>query len=468
VRLGEPQEPTGAELYRSFLWRRTQTGPEIGPGVQPFELISKEASPLLSILERFLSPEQLDWMGSRLPRRTYAFTMGTYLRLLPDAATARKYLLWDKIHPRVLAELRAGEADLLLDTAVESIFLPNRDHVAELRAIYEVMAEQQIPPQRVVLATNNMRAPALHQELLTKLKVPQPMRLWCCDFVFAFAAEVLAKDRFIQAREADGGQPIGRPAPSKHFLFLNRKVKRERVRALLDMAVRVGLDKAYVSLLGDGGRKDGELLKSILQKMGDAPGRHDAELWRSAADDILARFPIELEESRAKASYFDYGARSLDTEYYEDSFLSLVSETLFGSHETLLITEKTLKPLHWHHPFIVIGDPGTLNRLRELGFRSFSPVINEAYDEIFDPRERLEAISDEVARIGSWNAEQLTSARQALADVVHHNFEHLRQGFRGRFAEVLIDTWETAWRESGGPHPAEAPGAGRPLTRAAP
>jgi hypothetical protein len=69
-------------------------------------------------------------------------------------------------------------------------------------------------------------------------------------------------------------------------------------------------------------------------------------------------------------------------EHYTDSYCSIVLETHFdadGSGGTFL-TEKTFKCLKHGHPFVIIGPQGSLNALRQLGYRTFDHAIDNSYD----------------------------------------------------------------------------------------
>lgn len=63
------------------------------------------------------------------------------------------------------------------------------------------------------------------------------------------------------------------------------------------------------------------------------------------------------------------------------------------------ITEKGYKPIACKTPFIVFSTPNYLNDLRALGFKTFSPYINETYDLETDSSKRLTMIVDEIQRI---------------------------------------------------------------------
>jgi hypothetical protein len=63
------------------------------------------------------------------------------------------------------------------------------------------------------------------------------------------------------------------------------------------------------------------------------------------------------------------------------------------------ITEKTNKPIACARPFIAFSTPYFLEDVRQLGFETFSPYINEEYDKEYNNHKRLNMIVDEIERI---------------------------------------------------------------------
>jgi hypothetical protein len=72
--------------------------------------------------------------------------------------------------------------------------------------------------------------------------------------------------------------------------------------------------------------------------------------------------------------------RMWDESWYKDSWCSVITETHCNSHtselnsplvESPMLTEKILKPMLNHHPFVVFGHCYTHRLLQELGFRTF-------------------------------------------------------------------------------------------------
>ena len=68
--------------------------------------------------------------------------------------------------------------------------------------------------------------------------------------------------------------------------------------------------------------------------------------------------------------------------HYTDAYFNIVLETHFdadGSGGTFL-TEKTFKPIKNAQPFVLVAPPGSLQCLRDLGYRTFDSVLDNSYD----------------------------------------------------------------------------------------
>jgi hypothetical protein len=106
---------------------------------------------------------------------------------------------------------------------------------------------------------------------------------------------------------------------------------------------------------------------------------------------------------------------------YADYFLEIVAETDILT--TDWITEKTVKNLYIGKPFIVMGGLGTLARIQDQGFKTFSPWIDESYDNIKNIHTRLEAIKQEIDRIAGMTYEEISKLNQELQSLYIHNRE---------------------------------------------
>lgn len=93
--------------------------------------------------------------------------------------------------------------------------------------------------------------------------------------------------------------------------------------------------------------------------------------------------------------------------------------------DCITFTEKTYKFILAKVPFILCGMPGALAVLRETGYKTFSPWINEAYDLIENDEDRAVAIAEEIERLCSQTDEWWLEAQKELLPRLEHNFNYL-------------------------------------------
>jgi hypothetical protein len=122
-------------------------------------------------------------------------------------------------------------------------------------------------------------------------------------------------------------------------------------------------------------------------------------------------------------SLFDQSAESL---------LYLVTETVATGRRHHL-TEKTFKPIALGMPFVIVGTQGSLRYLRSYGFRTFSELWDESYDDEPDDSRRIEKIAHTLKLL-----DDLGEHRQAIFDsawdIVQHNWNHF---YGGGFEQIL-------------------------------
>lgn len=101
---------------------------------------------------------------------------------------------------------------------------------------------------------------------------------------------------------------------------------------------------------------------------------------------------------------------------YSDYAVEVVAETDVIS--TDWITEKTVKNLYIGKPFLLMSGVNSLAKIRQLGFKTFSPWINESYDTIPNIYLRLEAIKQEIDRLSTVDLNQL---HKEIMPILQHN-----------------------------------------------
>lgn len=107
------------------------------------------------------------------------------------------------------------------------------------------------------------------------------------------------------------------------------------------------------------------------------------------------------------------------TAYYEDSFVSIYSESI-ELGESQVVTEKTYFPLVQGHFILPFGSHGFVDRLRHLGFR-LPTFIDYSYDQEHDFGRRQTRFLEEVERLINEPLRQWQQWWMDHLDLIQHN-----------------------------------------------
>ena len=108
--------------------------------------------------------------------------------------------------------------------------------------------------------------------------------------------------------------------------------------------------------------------------------------------------------------------------FFKNSMFSIVTETTYKNRHYRFLTEKIWKYVVFKHSFIMVSVPYTLKLFRELGYKTFSPYINESYDTIFDDNKRMDAIKSEIQRLCSFDDTQTKKFLENVQPIVDYNY----------------------------------------------
>jgi hypothetical protein len=105
---------------------------------------------------------------------------------------------------------------------------------------------------------------------------------------------------------------------------------------------------------------------------------------------------------------------------YASTAIEVVLETLFDDTR-LHLTEKTLRPIACGQPFMLVATRGSLQYLRDYGFQTFDGIIDETYDTIIDPRQRLDSVIQEMSRIAVLDKSKKYKLWEQLYEIAKFN-----------------------------------------------
>ena len=224
------------------------------------------------------------------------------------------------------------------------------------------------------------------------------------------------------------------------FLFLNgsarthRKYLWQRFRqmGLLDQALWTMLDSRPVrwgkmQLIENGVDLFGEI--TPIQHL---PSKYEYIQYR---DTTITLDPSERKFVKHDLFQNTWGEVYLQAEPYRDTYFSVVTETVFGESNHSFRTEKIVKPLAMGHPWIAVANAGYYRDLRNLGFQTFSHVIDEGFDQIDSPQDRAERI---ITIVDDLCQQDLASFLDSCYNVCKYNQQHLielREQIRTQFPE---------------------------------
>lgn len=116
--------------------------------------------------------------------------------------------------------------------------------------------------------------------------------------------------------------------------------------------------------------------------------------------------------------------------FYKDSFCSIVTESRFAQ-PTANVSEKTLMPMHFRRPFIIIGPPRTIKYLKELGFKTFHEHWDESYDEVEQHDTRLLKIFELIDNIYSMSDEDVHKMYCEMLPILNYNENKIVEMYNG-------------------------------------
>jgi nucleoside-diphosphate-sugar epimerase len=192
-------------------------------------------------------------------------------------------------------------------------------------------------------------------------------------------------------------EPIQFNPRDNKFLYLsyNRNVRPHRVHFLSNILSKGLLDIGKVSL-------------NQFQYVQNLPDDHPI-------NQLQKRAPIEIDRG------LEYNwANDIAIRDHEDTFISIVTESLTDK-DTLFLSEKIWKPISCGHPFMVLGNRGTLKKLKEFGFKTFDKWFDESYDNEEEMSIRSEMIINEIEKFKDKTVDELKQIRNEMLEICEHN-----------------------------------------------
>ena len=320
---------------------------------------------------------------------------------------------WKHMSAEALIDAQQGRALIFIDYAQEN-FIEKQTY----ENLHEGLKLSGIPKEQIILGYNSFNAKELYESWFS----PEERRLEVHNFPF-----VISASSFHYAHNPNSVMNVDilRSTKStirkKHFLFKVRNLREHRIVLLFKLASVGFLNKAdWSCLLPIKVRKD--IIEQYMEKYSC-----DIDFEKVKELETVIPHSLESEKGLGYSSISAWTDQTFDA--HLDSYFYICTETfMHGDFKSL--TEKVFKPIINFQPFLFVAYTGALKILQSLGFKTFSPYINEDYDNEPDQYKRLVMIYNEIVRLSSMSKEELHDWYWSMEDILIHNHNLLLEIYK--------------------------------------
>jgi hypothetical protein len=115
-----------------------------------------------------------------------------------------------------------------------------------------------------------------------------------------------------------------------------------------------------------------------------------------------------------------------DPDIWSQCFVNVVTETITYDK---FFSEKIWKPIVGKRPFLLLGPPGSLLRLRRMGFKTFGDYWDESYNDVtydglpenLNEELSCKMIADILTRLDAMPLSELKKMYRDMKDILKHN-----------------------------------------------
>ena len=315
---------------------------------------------------------------------------------------------WKNMSMEALRDAQRGTAIIFIDYAQEN-FVDRENYVN----LHECIRLSGIPKEQIVLAFNSFNAKEIYESWFPEEERRLEVKNW--PWVMCSSSWHYSHNPYPGRLNIDIFKKTRNTHRKHYFLFKIRNTRPHRKSILYKLASDNLLEKGDWSCLTEFSIKDWEV-------------REFNELYRWNLDieqiKQIVKVPKNLESEQGIAHAEVSAWTDRHVEAHTHSYFYICTET-FTNKEYKSLTEKVFKPIVNFQPFFFVAYPGALALLRNLGFRTFHPFIDESYDSEPNEANRMNMIIAEIHRLCNMSKEQIHEWYWQMADILIHNHNHV-------------------------------------------
>ena len=294
--------------------------------------------------------------------------------------------------------------------------------------VYEQIHKLQIPYDMVTICSEAAEIADLVDKYAIKNSLPKIKSIWTRRFEHDIRTQKLL---ILERNHENLNLPrtLKKQSYDKKFLLFNRRWRDHRPLLVAFLKLKDILHLGHVSLAkSDDNFGWQEFSQRLFQSSYDNLYGKDIVRYLKSNITIIDNIPdLYLDTTDLVSNRAEVDVNGSENYLYESTYFSVVSETNYFTKQanTTFFSEKIFKPIANRHPFLVVSTPGFLSKLRALGYKTFSPWINEAYDLETDDTIRIQMIVEEIHRLCMLNENELQDFLDETFQICEHNYYKL-------------------------------------------
>ena len=330
-------------------------------------------------------------------------SVGKYINIIPDY---------------VLEGLRNNKCKLILDDSLEGKPI---NYICD--SLYSSIENLGLNPSQIFYITNNLFAEKQHKYYIDKHSITDPIN------IIAYMYNVYDVQRLIHSNDVIKGGKLPKrldinklidykknKLPSiKTFLKVNRTGRPERNLFMLFINKFNLYKKFKISFPEYGEEGDYNLFPSLTTE--------------ENIENLKSKIPFDIDQTdKDNHGPPGSGVGNFDADLpfqiknYDDTFISIVF-CAFPFDDACHLHSSTFNPIYCGHPIIQFGPKGSLQELRNRGFKTFNKWWDESYDNADNGWDRFRMILEIVKSLSKKTNEELLEMYIEMKDTLEYNSE---------------------------------------------
>lgn len=313
------------------------------------------------------------------------------------------------VSPQVMDRIKDGNGYLLITVLFEAWV-----HDEFFNTMHVFLDHHEIPCNKVVYMTNCANGQEIYLDYAKRNNKTDRINVEYFPSFRAHRTDIeLVLEKYVDI-------PYNIENKNKTFLCFQRRFNDQRIAVLLEAVKQQYISSFYMSMNNEHPEHNKPFSYYANGFISKHPSLNFDQDLVEAAQNIL---PLTLDT--ANFSSYPMESTQFSTEqYYRDSLINIINETYFFD-KRIHLTEKTWKPIAFKQPFIIIGATGSLQHMKDLGFKTFDHFWDESYDQEKNDLRRLQKIFEVFKSIVQWSDKNKKRFMKNAKSVVEYNFNHL-------------------------------------------